>query len=142
MKYYYLRDFKILIYIPLLLIALSCGEEKSIKKKSIKVTATAFNSVRYQTSSQPKITAWGDTLKPGLKAIAVSRDLIDSGLTHGTKVNIEGFKGDFVVLDKMDGRFKNTIDIYFGQDIDSAKEWGTKEIKVSWLPDSSITTNK
>ncbi|GAL15331.1 hypothetical protein JCM19233_6349 [Vibrio astriarenae] len=37
----------------------------------------------------------GDRLKPGMKSIAVSRDLIALGLTHNQEVRIEGFEGTY-----------------------------------------------
>ncbi|HKL37730.1 MAG TPA: hypothetical protein VJ876_02480, partial [Bacteroidales bacterium] len=67
----------------------------------MEVTATAYNSHVNQTSGDPRITAWGDTLKPGMKSIAVSRDLIDSGLTSGVEVKIEDLPGTYIVQDKM-----------------------------------------
>ncbi len=110
---------------------------ESKKTKTLKVDASAYNSVRYQTDSRPSLTYWGDTLRPGMKAIAISHDLIDSGLTHGTEVEIEGFEGKYIVRDLMDDRWKTKIDIYFGKDIDSALEWGTKELLISWEDKSS-----
>jgi 3D (Asp-Asp-Asp) domain-containing protein len=76
--------------------------------------------------------AWGDTLKPGMKAIAVSRDLIDLGLVHNTDVTIEGFQGKYKVLDKMNKKWEMKIDIYMGTDIKAAKKWGKKRVKISW----------
>lgn len=59
------------------------NDEKDIYEwKTIHVTATAYNSLAYQTNKNPNITAFGDSLKPGLKYIAVSRDLLKIGLTH------------------------------------------------------------
>jgi hypothetical protein len=55
------------------------------------VTATAYNSLSYQTDSNPYITAFGDSLKPGLKYIAVSRDLYRMDLKHNIPVNIDIF---------------------------------------------------
>ncbi|HZJ35505.1 MAG TPA: hypothetical protein VFD29_02665, partial [Gillisia sp.] len=56
---------------------------------SLTVSASAYNSVKSQTGAgNPKITAWGDTLKPGIKVIAVSRDLIKKGLDYNTPVRI------------------------------------------------------
>jgi hypothetical protein len=40
--------------------------------------------------------AWGDTLEPGMKAIAVSRDLIRLGLVHNTYVTIEALPGRYI----------------------------------------------
>ncbi len=105
-----------------------CGSDHN----SAEVIATAFNSASKQTDKNPAIMAWGDTLKPGMKAIAVSRDLIDLGLVHNTDVTIEGFQGKYKVLDKMNKKWRMKIDIYMGTDIKAAKEWGKKRVKISW----------
>ena len=47
--------------------------------ETIEVTASAYNSTRHQTDSNPFITAFGDSLKPGLNYIAVSKDLLKKG---------------------------------------------------------------
>ncbi|WP_297791286.1 hypothetical protein [uncultured Marinobacter sp.] len=97
------------------------------------VTATAYNSVNSQTKAgDPTLTAWGDTLKPGMKAIAVSRDLIEDGLTHGTEVTIDGLPGTYIVRDKMNKRWKDKIDIYMGVDVKAAREWGKRTVTISW----------
>lgn len=108
---------------------LSCSDNET---KEMEVTATAFNSVRYQTTSQPRITAWGDTLEPGMKSIAVSRDLIDSGLTHMTPVFIEELGEEYIVRDKMAGRWRKKIDIYMGKNIDSAQKFGKRKVTIKW----------
>ena len=96
------------------------------------MTATAFTSSRSETDSTPNITAWGDRLKPGMKCIAVSRDLIKLGLKHNTKVKIEGLDGEYIVLDKMNKRWKKKIDIYMGKDRKKALEWGKKKVTIQW----------
>ncbi|MGM0529847.1 MAG: 3D domain-containing protein [Bacteroidota bacterium] len=108
----------------------SCGP--SYEEHQLEVTATAYNSHKSQTSGNPRIAAWGDTLEPGIKAIAVSRDLLDSGLTYGVQVNIEGLPGEYVVTDKMNRRWNKKIDVYMGNDIDKALEWGKKTVTISW----------
>ena len=113
-----------------MIVALGCS---SPEKRSMVVTATAYNSLANQThADHPAITAWGDTLKPGMKAIAVSRDLIDSGLVHGTEVKIKGLKGTYVVRDKMNRRWTKKIDIYMGTSEKNALEWGKKKVKIKW----------
>ncbi len=99
---------------------------------SLTVTVTAYNSLAYQTSANPNITAWGDSLLPGMKCIAVSRDLISRGLKHKTPVKIEGFDGIFIVNDKMNKRWKNRIDIYMDNDVKKAKKWGKRKLKISY----------
>ena len=105
--------------------------EQQVVWDSLYVTASAYNSLSWQTGQgNPALTAWGDTLKPGMKAIAVSRDLIDRGLDHNTTVKIEGFEGVFLVKDKMHYRWKNKIDIYMDEDVEKAREWGRRDVKI------------
>ncbi len=112
--------------------------------KELTVKASAYNSLRYQTSSNPSIAAWGDSLKPGMKCIAVSRDLIRLGLKHNTPVKIEGLDSIYLVKDKMHRRKKNQIDVYMGIDVKKAKKWGVKRLKIQYgvlkseLPNDSI----
>jgi 3D (Asp-Asp-Asp) domain-containing protein len=99
---------------------------------SIVVTATAFNSVPSQTDSNPSTAAWGDRLKPGMKAVAVSRDLIKQGLTRGTTLRIEGLEGEYVVLDKTASRHKKRIDIYMDTDVRKARKFGVRKLRIYW----------
>lgn len=99
------------------------------------VEATAYNSLPNQTTAKfPALTAWGDTLKPGMKAIAVSRDLIKLGLKHKTKVHIKELNQDYLVLDKMNKRWTKKIDIYMGKDVKAAKTWGKRKVTITWEP--------
>lgn len=101
---------------------------------SIDVIATAYTSSPGETDDTPSLAAWGDTLEPGVKAIAVSRDLIDAGLKYKTKVRISGLEGKYLVLDKMNKRWERKIDIYMGNDKEKAKAWGTKKVTIYWRP--------
>lgn len=103
--------------------------------RSRKVTATAYNSLPGQTDSRPNEAAWGDTLKPGMKVIAVSSDLLAMGLTRNTRVKIKGLPGTYRVLDRMPSRWSNKIDIYMGTDRRKALEWGRKNVEISWYAD-------
>ena len=71
-------------------------------------------------------------MKPGMKVVAVSPDLLDEGLSHGSKVRIEGLKGNYVVLDKTNGRFTKRVDVYMGVDVEAAKEFGVKQLRITW----------
>ncbi|WP_072658720.1 3D domain-containing protein [Mariprofundus micogutta] len=101
-------------------------------ERSLIVTASAYNSVRSQTQGNPSIGAWGDRLKPGMKVIAVSRDLIRMGLKHNTRVKIKGLPGTYLVKDKMNKRWSRKIDIYMGHDIKAARKWGKRKVTISW----------
>jgi len=102
------------------------------EEQSLMVRASAYNSTAGQTNDQPTLTAWGDRLEPGMKAIAISRDLMELGLTHGVTVTIEGLPGTYKVLDKMAARWKRKIDIYMGEDVRAAREWGVREVRIHW----------
>ncbi|MCM4158946.1 hypothetical protein FHG64_01625 [Antarcticibacterium flavum] len=111
---------------------------------SLTVTASAYNSLGYQTGGNPRVTAWGDTIEPGMKVIAVSRDLIEKGLDHNTPVKIEGFEGVFLVKDKMHYRWKNKIDIYMGEDVKRARKWGRKKVNIAYqiIPADTLQTTE
>lgn len=96
------------------------------------VTATAYNSVAEQTDANPTIAAWGDELKPGMKVVAVSRDLLERGLTRGKVLRIEGLEGDYVVLDKTASRHRKRIDIYMGVDVEKARQFGVRQVRIHW----------
>ena len=128
----FVKCFNLIVVLNLFL---SCNETKKIDPYvwiPLEVTATAYNSVISQTLGEPNITAWGDTLVPGMKSIAVSRDLIAKGLEHGTMIRIDTFPDTFYVNDKMHRRWKNRIDIYMGEDNKKAREWGKKKVRIEF----------
>ncbi len=108
------------------------GAGVASSKVRLKVTATAYNSLPDQTQGNANIGAWGHRLKPGIKAIAVSRDLLGMGLEPGTEVEIEGLPGRYRVLDKMHSRWARKIDIYMGVDHDAALAWGKRPVVIRW----------
>lgn len=99
---------------------------------SREVTATAYTLHVSEARPDGKhvIGAWGHKLRPGAKIIAVSRDLLDAGLTRGSKVWIDGLDGTYVVRDKMHHRWTNSIDIFMGEDIDAARQWGRRKVTI------------
>jgi 3D (Asp-Asp-Asp) domain-containing protein len=119
------------LFVVILLCALPMGV-LSAQEQVLQVTATAYNSVPEQTQGNPQETAWGEILTPGMKAIAVSRDLIDLGLTHGVTVKIQGLSGTYRVMDKLHKRWRKRIDIYMGEDVQAAKQWGKQEVTIRW----------
>ncbi|QWX85301.1 3D domain-containing protein [Cellulophaga sp. HaHaR_3_176] len=99
--------------------------------KPLKVTITAYNSFPSQTTTiDPNVAAWGDTLKPGMKVIAVSRDLMRKGLKYNTMVRIDTLPDTFLVKDKMHYRHRNKIDIYMGRNKQKALDWGRKKLTI------------
>lgn len=129
-------------------ILVGCRQEQvreDLDWKQIRVVATAYNSVSWQTGPDPNLTAWGDTLRPGMRCIAVSRDLIPKGLKHNTMVKIPGLEGLYLVKDKMHRKWRHHIDIYMGDDIAKAKEWGRQRLWIQFgvsINDSVISPGK
>lgn len=102
-------------------------------QKKLRVTATAYTSHVAQTDNNPFLAAWGNRLKPGMKVIAVSRDLLTQyGMRNGTKVRIGGLPGYYKVRDKMNKRYKKRIDIYTGLDRRQALRWGRRSVVIYW----------
>mgnify|MGYP003148447770 FL=1 len=141
-----MNDFIKAIFLTLLTSLVACSSQKQSKEQSqiiqydtIKVTATAYNSVEAQTKKgNPALAAWGDTLEPGMKTIAISRDFLKEGLLqHNSIVKIEGLDSTYTVLDKMNKRWSRKIDIYMGLDEEAARNWGKKEVEI-YIPIDTI----
>lgn len=131
------KEIKVVLVAFLIVSLSSCKtEEDDTKKVTMTVTASAYNSVERQTKKgNPNLTAWGDILEPGEQTIAVSRDLIQLGLDHNQEVEIKGLPGTYIVKDKMNKRWEKKIDIYMGLDQEAAREWGKKEVEISFVPE-------
>lgn len=119
-------------------------DESKYHWHALTVTATAYNSLANQTDSNPNITAFGDSIYPGLSYIAVSRDLYRKGLKRDTPVKIEGFDSIYWVKDRMHPRWKNKIDIYMGEDVKAARKWGRRKVEIEYgvLINDTIATIK
>ena len=99
----------------------------------LRVTATAYTSHGNQTDKTPFLAAWNNHIHPGMKIIAVSRDLLTRfGMRNGTKVRIGGLRGYYRVRDKMNKRYKKRIDIYMGLDLRRALRWGRRSVVIYW----------
>ena len=107
------------------------------RERTLRVKASAYNSLHGQTDATPSIGAWGDPLSPGMKAIAVSADLIELGLARGQRVRIHGLDGEYVVADRMPRRWQRKIDIYMGEDVKAARNWGVREVDIIWTPEGN-----
>ncbi|MEZ4803191.1 MAG: hypothetical protein R2797_10500 [Gelidibacter sp.] len=128
---------KLKCFVLLYLFSIGCDKEKAEPKKnyaweSVRVTATAYNSTTAQTDHNPHIGAFGDSLKPGMKYIAVSKDLYRNGMKHNTPVRIQGLKGLYLVKDRMHSKWRKKIDIYMGTNVDSARQWGRRKVDIDY----------
>ena len=126
------------LVLSLLALAAGCTEAPLPKSRwrTMAVNATAYTSRVQETDDTPFTAAWGHRLKPGTKSIAVSRDLLRMGLQPDDMVRIEGLPGQYRVLDKMNSRYRRSIDIYFGTDLDAARDFGRRELFISWKMDA------
>jgi LysM repeat protein/3D (Asp-Asp-Asp) domain-containing protein len=102
-------------------------------KHKLRVTATAYTSHGTQTDKTPFLAAWNNRIRPGMKIIAVSRDLLSKyKLKNGSKVRIAGLPGIYRVRDKMNKRYKKRIDIYMGMNRRKALRWGRRSVILYW----------
>jgi 3D (Asp-Asp-Asp) domain-containing protein len=124
------RELLLLMLAGLCLLAPARASEDVTRFRALVVTATAYNSLPEQTDDDPGIAAWGDRLEPGMKSIAVSRDLLEKGLKRHARVRIHGLPGEYVVLDKMHHRWENRIDIYMGEDVRAARHFGKRKVRI------------
>jgi len=69
-----------------------------------------------------------------VRALAVSDDLFESGLGFGARVEIEGLPGEWIVMDRMHSRWRRKIDVYLGSDLEAAKHFGKKRVRIRWQP--------
>lgn len=123
---------RLIMTVAILLLAISISGCSNTVEHTRTVTASAYTLSEAETKKgNVGLAAWGDQLKPGMKAIAVSRDLIKAGLTHRTEVQINGLSGTYVVLDKMNKRWKEKIDILMSSR-QAALEWGKKDVIITW----------
>jgi len=100
-------------------------------KRKLRVTATAYSSHRGQTDKTPFLAAWNNRIRPGMKIIAVSRDMLTKyGLRNGSKVRIGGLSGLYTVRDKMNKRYRKRIDIYMGTNRRRALQWGRRSVVI------------
>ncbi|MBD3791666.1 MAG: 3D domain-containing protein [Campylobacterales bacterium] len=104
--------------------------KKEIRK--MRVHSTAYTSRLKRKNAKYPVGAWGDPLTPSCRSIAVSADLLKMGLTHQSKVRIEGLEGEYVVLDRMHPKWKKKIDLYMGNDFKRARYWGVRTVTIQW----------
>ncbi len=117
-------------------------KQKAHKKKNdtIVVTATMYNAVKKQCDSNPFETANGSIINPKKasehKWVAMSRNLLKrwkGRFSYGDKIRIIGtdFKdGVYTIVDCMNKRFKNKIDILETEGVDLYKFENVKIVKL------------
>jgi len=131
------RVVRCLSFAVALALATAAASDARASERALAVSVSAYNSVRAQTSATPWTGAWGDSLEPGMRSIAVSRDLLALGIRRGTVVEIEGLgrelDGKYVVLDKMARRWRHKVDVYMGADVPAARRFGRRRATIRWF---------
>ena len=102
----------------------------------LEVTATAYNSLPGQSAEpgDPTRAASGIRLRPGMRVVAVSDDLFELGLRFGAHLRIEGLEGEWSVADRMAPRWRRRIDVYLGNDLEAARRFGERRVRIRWKP--------
>lgn len=116
-----------------ILLGLACRGVSANEPRWIDVDVTAYNATVAQTDRSPWLAAWGNRLRPGMRAIAVSRDLLALGLGNGARVEIDGLPGEYVVLDKTHRRWTRRVDLFMGRDVRKAQKWGKRRMRIRCL---------
>jgi len=73
-----------------------------------------------------------------MRSLAVSRDLLEAGLKPGMEITIDSLAGRYIILDKMDGRWKRRIDISFGRDVKPPRQWGERRVVIRWSDTTDV----
>ena len=117
-------------WVSAVLLGLASSSVSANERRWLEVHVTAYNATVAQTDGDPWIAAWGDELRPGMRAIAVSRDLLSLGFDHRTRVEIDGLPGEYVVLDKTHRRWMRRVDLFMGEDVRKALSWGIRKMRI------------
>lgn len=141
-----IKPFLLLFWLLFLLgTVISCQEHKKGNPQTdftLDCDTLSVKASAYVTSkNRINLTAWGDTLKPGMEIVAVSRDLLKNNLKYNSKIKIEGLDGFYVVKDKMHPRWRNKIDIYMGHNRQKAVKWGACTLKICVLSEEDSEIN-
>lgn len=94
---------------------------------AVTTTVTAYTSRRIETDDTPCLAAKGHDIcrlyAAGTKVCASNAHPI------GTVLYVPGY-GRCVVLDRMNRRYRDRVDVYMGRDVQAAREWGKRTLAV------------
>lgn len=103
-----------------------------VAKKRIAATVTAYTPSPRENGGRGRKsgTAIGTRIRPGI--VAVSRDLLRSGWSFGSKVHIKGL-GVFVIEDTMHQRHRRAVDVAVPNRTDAKKIGRMRDAEVTLL---------
>jgi len=100
--------------------------EAVVAKDARTRTVTAYTSYPEQTWGDPCIGAWGDNL---CELYAEHSICASNAYVKGTRLHVDGW-GECTVLDRMNSRYPDRVDIYMGYDTPAAMQWGIRTVNV------------
>lgn len=91
---------------------------------------TAYNSILEQTDSEPCLAADGENI---CELYAAGQLVCASNaFPLGTILRVEDY-GECTVLDRMNSRYTDRVDVYMGLDVAQARVWGKRMVEVCSL---------
>ena len=91
---------------------------------------TAYNSTIGQTDSTPCISADASNI---CKRYAKGEKICASNsYPLGSRLYVDGY-GECTVADRMNRRYKDRVDVYFGKDVKRARNWGRRKTNVEHI---------
>jgi hypothetical protein len=96
------------------------------------VVVGAFAVELRRPEAGPWRGSWGDELRPGMKAVAVSPDLVQRGLERGTRVRIEGMPSAYRVRHQLSAATHERVEIFMGTDAAAAQRWHERRARIWW----------
>jgi hypothetical protein len=112
----------------LALLLLACAPHGETARVEVGAFAIELRDPR----DEPWRGSWGDELRPGMKALAVSPDLVQRGLGRGTRVRIEGMPPSYRVRHQLGADTRERIEIFMGTDADAARRWHERRARIWW----------
>jgi hypothetical protein len=96
------------------------------------VDVGAFATPLREPGAEPWRGSWGDELRPGMKVLAVSPDLVARGLGRGTRVRIEGLPPSYRVRHELGAGTHERVEIFMGTDAEAARRWHERRAQIWW----------
>jgi 3D (Asp-Asp-Asp) domain-containing protein len=109
---------------------LGAGQQRAgqAASKRFQVTVGAYSPRRQETQGNPRDTASGEQVRPGI--VALSPDVEHAlGVTFGDRIVLEGL-GTFVFQDRVAARKKHRVDIFM-ESTGAARQFGKRRAFVT-----------
>jgi 3D (Asp-Asp-Asp) domain-containing protein len=115
-----------------ILALLALGTACARRGETAAVSVGAFAIPLRPRGSEPWRGTWGDELVPGMRALAVSPDLVARGVIRGTRVRIEGMPASYRVRHELGAEAHERVEIFMGTDTEAARRFGERRARIWW----------